>query len=137
MNLVFKYDLPDKIQYYQLFESTGWNLEYKASPGVLAETLMNSWFFITVYQNNHLIGSGRVISDGLIHALIVDLIVEPKYQGCGVGKTMLEIIVKRCLNAGINDIQLFCSKGKKLFYTKQGFRERPNDAPGMDYISSI
>jgi len=133
MNLEIRYDLPDRIEYYNLFESTDWNNEYKASPGLLLETLMNSWYFVTVYHNNKLVGSGRAISDGFIHALILDMIILPTYQGCGIGRIILKKIVDKCLNAGINDIQLFCAQGKKEFYKKQGFRERPADAPGMEY----
>lgn len=137
MNLELRYDLPNKIEYFNLFESTGWNQEYKASPGLLLETLMNSWFFVTVYQNNKLIGSGRIISDGFIHALVIDLIVLPDYQGCGVGKVILKTLVDKCLKAGINEIQLFCIKGKKKFCLKQGFVERPYDAPGMEFPSGV
>jgi GNAT superfamily N-acetyltransferase len=133
MNLEIKYDLPDKTEYFTLFESTGWNQEYKASPGLLLETLMNSWFFVTVCHNSKLIGSGRVISDGYIHALILDMIVLPNYKGCGIGTTILKILVNRCLQYGINDIQLFCAKGKKKFYSQHGFVERPVDSPGMDF----
>jgi len=134
MKLSISYSAPDKIEYYELFESTGWNSEYKISPGLLYETLRSSWFLVCVYNEKKLIGFGRVISDGILHALIVDLIVVPDFQDCGIGKLILKELVSKCKSAAIPDIQLFCAKGKEIFYQKQGFKSRPNDAPGMEYI---
>lgn len=87
---------------------------------------------VSVYKEKSLIGFGRVLSDGILHAFIVDLIVDPHYQGCGIGKMILNNLVDKCKLAGIPDIQLFCANGKKEFYTKQGFRPRPDGAPGME-----
>lgn len=133
MKLRMSYSTPDKVEYFNLFVSTGWNSEYKISPGLLIEALNSSWFFACIYNDERLIGTGRVISDGILHALIVDLIVAPEYQDCGVGKTILNELVTKCKSAGISDIQLFCAKGKENFYLKQGFKPRPNDAPGMEW----
>jgi len=134
MKLTISYNSPDKVEYYELFESTGWNSEYRLSPGLLFETLSNSWFLVCVYNDKKLIGFGRVISDGVLHALIVDLIVAPGFQDCGIGKIILNELVLKCKSAAIPDIQLFCAKGKEGFYLKQGFKSRPTDAPGMEFV---
>jgi len=137
MKLSVNYNAPDIVEYYELFESTGWNSEYKMSPGLLFQTLENSWFLACVYNEKKLIGFGRVISDGVLHALIVDLIVAPDFQSCGIGKLILTELVSKCKSAAIHDIQLFCAKGKEEFYKKQGFKARPSDAPGMEFIGHI
>jgi len=134
MKLTVNYTPPDKIEYYNLFETTGWNSEYRISPGLLYETINNSWFLVCVYNDARLIGFGRVISDGVLHALIVDLIIAPDVQRCGIGKLILNELVTKCKSAAIPDIQLFSSKGKAGFYLKQGFRTRPTDAPGMEFV---
>jgi ribosomal protein S18 acetylase RimI-like enzyme len=134
MKLSISYNPPDKIEYYELFESSGWNSQYKLSPGLLFETLKNSWFMACTYNEKKLIGFGRVISDGILHALIVDLIVAPGFQDCGIGKLLLNELVSKCKSTAIPDIQLFCAKGKEGFYIKQGFKSRPKDAPGMEFI---
>jgi hypothetical protein len=64
----------------------------------------------------------------------VDLIIEPGFQRCGIGKLILKELVSKCKASAIPDIQLFCAKGKEGFYLKQGFRSRPIDAPGMENI---
>jgi len=134
MKLTISYNPPNKVEYYELFESTGWNAEYKLSPGLLNETLTNSWFFVCIYNEAKLIGFGRVISDGILHALIVDLIVSPDFQNCGIGKLILNELVSKCKSAAIHDIQLFCAKGKEKFYLKHGFKPRPLNAPGMEFV---
>ena len=133
MKLRISYNPPEKVEYFNLFESTGWNAGYRMSPGLLIEAFKCSWFFTCIYNDDRLIGSGRVISDGLLHALIVDLIVAPEYQGCGIGRIILNELVTKCKSAGISDIQLFCAKGKEDFYLKQGFKILPHDAPGMEW----
>jgi ribosomal protein S18 acetylase RimI-like enzyme len=68
-----------------------------------------------------------------MHAMIYDLIVSPDFQNQGIGTRILEMLLKRCREANIRDIQLFCARGKQAFYEKRGFVARPQDAPGMQY----
>ena len=85
MNDTFIFDdqLPDPEKYWDLFRTTGWNLEYNFSVTDLARAIQNSWYAISLYKSDDLIGSGRIIADGVHHALIVDLIIHPGYQGLG------------------------------------------------------
>ncbi len=126
------YALPDKAQYFTLFESTGWNEGYQLSAERLYEAIRHSWFSVCAYEADRLVGFGRVILDGVLHALIVDLIVRPDDQGHGIGGRILNELVARCQSHGVRDVQLFCAKGKVNFYAQHGFVDRPSDAPGME-----
>jgi GNAT superfamily N-acetyltransferase len=132
----YKNNIPDKDAFYKLFETTNWNAEEGKSSDDLYSAIKNSWFLVSVYNEEDLIGFGRVISDGYLHAFIVDLIVAPQHQKCGTGSRILNCLVEKIKQAGINDIQLFCAKGKKLFYLNNNFVERSQDAPGMEYKSN-
>lgn len=123
---------PNKEDYFELFETTGWNDEYGFSEDELIEAIRNSWHKVSAYDNDRLIGYGRIIADGIHHALIVDLIVHPDYQGKGVGREIQTQLINKCKKHNIRDIQLFCAKGKKEFYEKFNFVSRPDDAPGME-----
>lgn len=79
---------------------------------------------------------GRVISDGYLHAYINEMMILPAYQHQGIGREIVERLIERIKSYGIDDIQLFCAKGKREFYLKSGFIERPEDAPGMQYRKS-
>jgi GNAT superfamily N-acetyltransferase len=122
---------PDARQYLELFETTGWNSAYKANWKDLKQALDNSWYVVVAYQGSELVGIGRVVSDGVLYAMIYDMIVRPSHQGCGIGTTLLVKLVKKCKSAGMRDIQLFSARGKAPFYAKRGFVQRPADAPGM------
>lgn len=133
MNDTFVFDeqLPDPEKYWKLFQTTGWNLEYNFSITDLARAIQNSWYAISIYHSNELIGFGRIIADGIHHALIVDLIIHPGYQGKGLGKRLLNSLVQKCKDNKIRDIQLFAARDKSGFYEKSGFEKRPLNAPGM------
>jgi GNAT superfamily N-acetyltransferase len=124
---------PEVDQFAALFETTGWNQIYGASPADLARALDHSWYMLAAYDGARLVGFGRVVSDLVLHAMIYDLIVLPEYQSRGIGGQILEQLVLHCQEAGIRDIQLFCARGKREFYEKRGFIVRPEDAPGMQY----
>ena len=129
--VVFKENLPDIKDYWNLFQTTGWNQEYNFSIQELAIAIQNSWYSTSIYDSEKLIGFGRVIADGVHHALIVDLIIHPEYQGKGLGSKLLERLVTKCKDNKIRDIQLFAAKDKFAFYENLGFESRPINSPGM------
>jgi ribosomal protein S18 acetylase RimI-like enzyme len=129
--IIFKETLPDIKEYWNLFQTTGWNQEYNFSVQDLANAIQNSWYSMSIYDSDKLIGFGRVIADGVHHALIVDLIIHPDYQNKGLGSRLLEKLVSKCKKNKIRDIQLFSAKDKYAFYEKFEFEKRPNNAPGM------
>ncbi len=135
--IIFQETLPDIKEYWNLFQTTGWNQEYNFSIQDLAKAIQNSWYSISLYDSNKLIGFGRVIADGVHHALIVDLIIDPDYQGMGLGSSHLDRLVSKCKDYKIRDIQLFAAKDKYVFYEKFGFEKRPINAPGMQLADTF
>ena len=133
MELEYRESLPDRSEYFALFESTGWNQEYGLTPEELYEAIGRSWYVVAACREGRLVGTGRVISDGVLHALIVDVIVLPECQGSGIGASIVTRLVERCRAARIRDVQLFCAQGKAEFYRRLGFADRAADAPGMDF----
>lgn len=131
--VVFQQHIPDAGDYFQLFNTTGWNKSYQASQTELQKAIEQSWFIVCAYQDNQLVGVGRVVSDGVLYAMIYDLIVHPDFQKQGIGSRLLNHCLQACEQANIRSIQLFSAKGKVEYYQKRGFVKRPNDAPGMVY----
>lgn len=130
--VVFSLDPPDSASFFALFETTGWNATYRLSADDLAHAIETSWAVICAYEEGRLVGFGRVMCDGKVHAFILDMIVAPDRQDRGIGSEILKRLVAQCRSAGIRDIQLFSAKGKSGFYKKHGFRLRPEDAPAME-----
>jgi len=125
-------ELPTADQFFGLFETTGWNEKYELNSEELYTALKNSWYSISVFDNNQLIGFGRIICDGIVHALILDVIILPDRQGEGIGKEIMNKVVAKCKKHKIRDIQLFSVKDKAGFYEKLGFERRKENSPGME-----
>lgn len=123
--------VPEREAYFELFETTGWNAEYGARPENLEAVNRNSWFCVGAYEGDRLVGFGRLVSDGLLHAMVYDMIVHPDFQRRGVGSAILQRLLRECEDHAIRDVQLFCARGKRGFYEKHAFEARPDEAPGM------
>ena len=137
MNIQYVNEIPDSQKFYDLFITTGWNKKYKLSSQELYDALQYSWYLVSAYESSKLVGFGRIIADGIVHALILDLIVLPEYQNNGIEEKILKILVKKCKENNIRDIQLFCAKGYIGFYEKRGFIKRRDEAPGMEYEARV
>lgn len=128
----FKHTIPEQQAFFSLFKTTGWNNKYQLDSQQLYNAMENSWYLVSAYENENLVGFGRIICDGIVHALIIDLIVHPDYQKQGIGGILLDKLLDKCKQHQIRDIQLFSAMGYSAFYEKRGFRKRHDDAPGME-----
>jgi N-acetylglutamate synthase-like GNAT family acetyltransferase len=131
MKIRYEDQRPSSEEFATLFETTGWNAVYRVSPSDLERAISASWHVVSARDQGRLIGCGRVVSDGVLYALVVDLIVLPEYRENGIGGAMLGMLVDRCRQAGIRDLHLFAAAGRFDYYRKRGFTERPANAPGM------
>jgi N-acetylglutamate synthase-like GNAT family acetyltransferase len=129
----YKHKIPRISVFKKLFDSTGWNTVYHATETELKKSLRNSWFCISVYSKEKLIGFGRMLSDGCLYSILCDMIVLPEYRNMGIGTNILKRLIAKCKQENIKAIWLFAAKDKKDFYSKRGFEIRPDDRPGMYY----
>lgn len=79
----------------------------------------NSYRVEFVFDEDKLIGFGRAISDGAYQAAIYDVAVLPEYQGKGIGRLIVENIIKNIPNC---NFILYAAPGKEKFYEKLNFR---------------
>lgn len=131
-NVTYSTALPDKEQYLALFASTGWFRQHALCAEQLHQAISCSWYLVAAYDGERLVGCGRAIGDGVLHAVIVDMMVLPEYQRLGVGSHIVRELVRECRARGILSVQLFCGRGKAAFYELNGFVARPAEAPGME-----
>ncbi len=122
-------------EYMELRRKVGWcefPLE-EAQAGI-----DNAYMIICVRDDDKAIGVVRLLWDGGYVAFLSDVIVDPRYQGKGIGRALVEAVIKRIkddMKPGYKvKLNLNSAKGKEKFYEKFGFRERPNEdaGPGMD-----
>lgn len=80
----------------------------------------NSYTVVFIFDDENLIGFGRAISDGLRQSAIYDVAIIPEYQGKGIGRLIIENIIKATPTC---NFILYASPGKEGFYESLGFRK--------------
>ncbi len=94
---------PTVDEFNQLTEAVGWGRREKA---VVEEALRYTLYSVCAYDEDKLIGYGRIIGDKTIFLHIHDVMVRPEYQGMGIGTGIMnnildEVNVYRGVNPGI------------------------------------
>ncbi len=105
---------------------------------VVEEALNNTLYSVSIYDDNKIIGYGRIIGDKTIFLYIQDIMVIPEYQGKKIGtKIMNALLCKineyKIINPNIRTY-LGASKGKEEFYERFGFKTRSNADLGEGMI---
>lgn len=126
----YKENLLSYEDYRTLRESVGWHL---FSKNQMQQDLDNSLYTIVAVENNQSVGMGRLIGDGM-YFLIVDVVVHPVFQKCGIGTNIMNMLLKyvekKTPTGGRSSVQLVAEKGKEPFYEKLGFKTIPNEFCG-------
>src|ERR1700733_4404280 len=91
--ITYRDALPSGADYSELFATTGWNKSYKASDEELLQAIVNSWKCVSAYEEEKLIGFGRIVSDSVLYAVLFDIIVDPKFQRRGIGSEICKRLV--------------------------------------------
>ena len=74
-----------------------------------------------VWEDDHLVGFARAISDGIYRALIDDVVVEESKRGMGIGSELMRRLVERLTEIGIQQVLLRCREDTVPFYERHGF----------------
>ena len=116
----FKYDFT-KEQYIEIRNKVEWK---GLKDDQYNNIIRNSNYKLSIYNNNELIGMARCITDYGYLYLLCDIMIDPKYQGKGIGKKLVEHFTKY-LKYQINDkyakLYIMSLKGKEEFYNKLGY----------------
>ena len=120
MNLIYTTKLPSKENIYKFYEILEWNSFLKLSPEQLLEAMKNSWYSIYVYSGDNLVGTGRVISDGVINAYLCGLGVLPDFRCKGIGTEIVKKLTQQCESNNLH-VQLCCEENLVQYYKEMGF----------------
>lgn len=75
----------------------------------------------------------RATGDGVFNSIIWDVVVDPSFQGIGLGKVVMERLVGDLLARGIGNIALYSEPRVLGFYRPLGFVADPDGIRGMVY----
>ena len=98
------------------------------------KSLNNALKVFCAYDGERLVGMGRLIGDGALICYIQDVMVDPEYQGLGVGRVIVKMLIDSAKEMVAPGTQMYLGlmsvKGTEAFYEKQGFVRRPNEKFG-------
>lgn len=118
-------------EYMDLRRKVGW-VEFPVEEAKAC--VENAYLVLSVRDGEKAIGLVRLLWDGGYVAFLSDLIVDSMYQGQGIGRELVETVIRRIrddMKPGYKvKLTLNSSKGKEPFYAKFGFKVRPNEDAG-------
>lgn len=114
----------------QLYKDAGWwQSSYEKDAGFLNCIVQDSAVFVGAFYDNELIGMGRALSDLASDAYIQDVVVLKKFRGRGVGKKIIQMLVKELKENGVDWIGLVAQPGTDAFYKDLGFETLEDHVP--------
>ncbi len=120
MEIKYTVNLPTKKELFSLYECLGWNDFLQLSQEQLLKAIEQSWYSVYAYHQEKLIGTGRIISDGIINAYLCGLGVDPNYRNKGTGTEISKRLVEYCKSSNLH-IQFFCEEKLLPYYENMGF----------------
>ena len=135
MQITYKEYTPTPEEFNNLTEAVDWGTRENK---IIEEALKHTLYSLCVYDENKLIGYGRIIGDKTIFLYIQDIMVIPEYQGKKIGTDIMNKLIEKIneykkVNPEIRTY-LGATKGKESFYEKFGFISRPNEELGAGMV---
>ena len=106
---------------------------------VSLKALQNTFYSVSIYDGDSIIGYGRLIGDGICFLYIHDVMVLPEYQSQKIGTMIMKNLLQKVSTIQKENpslrLYLGASLGKEGFYRKFGFlsREEAGLGSGMIY----
>jgi ribosomal protein S18 acetylase RimI-like enzyme len=96
--------------------------------------LPNSLFGVQIVVDNHTVGMGRVVGDGWLNFEIVDIAVDPAYQGKGFGRMIMQSIMDYLDSDAPQGAYITLMADVPELYEKFGFKLSRPKSEGMYII---
>lgn len=93
----------------------------KNRPAEIIDKIIETSLCFSIYHKDKQIGFARVVSDYAVYSLILDVIIDEKYRGKGLGKKLIEFINNH--PSIKNTSKVLWTKYAEGLYLKCGFKE--------------
>lgn len=125
MNREVIYDISvSDFQY--LRERVKWN---KLDDNQVYKALNNSMVNVSIKIDDKVVGIGRIVGDNVLKGMLTDIMVDPDYQGLGIGKLIVTSLIDKLDSmVGVGEsFQLESSPtaNNREFYIKCGLKYKP------------
>ena len=133
--LIIKENINNVDEFNLLYDSVGWGAYDKS---ISQRALDNTFYSVSIYEDENIIGYGRLIGDTICFMYIHDVIVKPEYQNKRIGSLIMNKLLEKTeeLKMVNPDIRVYlgASKNKEGFYEKFGFIKRVDADLGYGMI---
>ncbi|NOH24674.1 GNAT family N-acetyltransferase [Vibrio europaeus] len=128
--MTFKYEevTPTAAEFCELRVAAGLSTKSLKAAQI---ALPNSLYAISIRKEGVLIAMGRVVGDGACNFEVVDVAVDPNYQGMGLGKRVMEYIDKYLSSVALEGSYVSMIADEPAFYEKLGYRLVSPSCQGM------
>ena len=122
-------------EFNYLYDAVGWGAY---DNNITERALNNTYYSVSVYDDDKIIGYGRIIGDSICFMYLHDIMVIPDYQGKKIGTMIMNKLLDKInelkkINPDMR-VYLGASKGREGFYKKFGFVEREDADLGAGMI---
>ena len=115
-----------------LRECVKWN---KLDDNQVYKALNNSMINVSIKIDDKVVGIGRIVGDNVLKGMLTDIMVDPLYQGLGIGKLIVTSLIDKLESiVGIGEsFQLEASPtaNNREFYIKCGLKYKPENQDGV------
>ena len=113
-----------------MYQDAGW-IDNPDPEKMLRSVNSESEWFVARDNDSNLLGIGRLITDYVRYAFIVDVIIKEEHRKKGVGTSIMNAVIAECRALDIDSVNLWPSEGKVSFYERLGFYSLPSSQPHM------
>lgn len=134
----YKFNIEEKcfLKVCDLYKITGWWKD-PCSSEQISKLISGSFCFLTVWDNEKLVGFGRAISDGFNDAYLQDIFVDEDYRKRGIAGNIVNKLTNYCKENKITWVALIATSGSVNLYEKQGFRKMSDHTPMQYHFSTL
>lgn len=122
-------------EFNYLYDEVGWG---HYSKEISKKALENSLYSVSIYDEDKIIGFGRIIGDKICFLYIHYIMVSPKYQNQKIGTLIMNKLLEKIKEIKKENpslrVYLGASSGKEGFYKHFGFIERKEAGLGSGMI---
>lgn len=109
-------------QLMELYAAAWWAQARR--PDDVANMLAASDLVVGVILDDRLVGFARVLTDFEYFAMILDVVVAPDRRGEGLGRVLMDAVVRHERLARVRSLELVCQPELIPFYAAWGFTDR-------------
>ena len=122
-DFIVKYNELTAEQFIELWETTVWGDGPSFEQTRLA--MMHTIFRVSIWDGDCIVAMARMNGDMGLNYYIKDVVVRPEYQGKGIGKMLINELIRFINDNGVKGTDIFvelCAVPDKIqFYEKFGF----------------